>query len=111
MGEWKYSSTILDLGTRLEWPASRSDRFIAGTDWLGGWVGARASLDVVMIKILPLPGFEPQLVASKNNVIALEFFFHIYHYGTEISFTNNHFHTFVPAALVALFILPRDITQ
>jgi hypothetical protein len=40
-GEWRYSSTILDLGIR--WSASRPGRFIPGeislgTHWIGGWV-------------------------------------------------------------------------
>jgi hypothetical protein len=38
-----------------EWSASRSGRFTpregaSGTHWIGGWVGPRAILDVVMRK-------------------------------------------------------------
>jgi hypothetical protein len=50
MGEWKYSSTILDLSTRLsEWSASHPCHFTAGGKvpsvyCVGGWVGLRASL-------------------------------------------------------------------
>jgi hypothetical protein len=44
MGEWRYSSTFLDLGTRWRWSASRPGRFTAGegapgTHWIGSWVG------------------------------------------------------------------------
>jgi hypothetical protein len=58
---WRYDSTILDLGTRWRWSASRPDRFTPGeiapsTDWIGGWVGSRAGLDAVeKRKTLPLP--------------------------------------------------------
>jgi hypothetical protein len=46
--------------------ASRSDRFTPGlkapgTHWIGGWVGPRTSLDVVVKRnILPLPGIQPR---------------------------------------------------
>jgi hypothetical protein len=53
MGEWRYSSTILDLGIRWRlvvnftpqplYPGERA----AGTHWIGGWVGPRAGLDAV----------------------------------------------------------------
>jgi len=37
----------------IEWSASRSGRFTpgekaTGTDWIGGWVGSRFGLDVVV---------------------------------------------------------------
>jgi hypothetical protein len=57
MGEWRYSSTIFDLGTR--WLASCPGRFTSGeiaprTHWIEGWVGPRAGLDAVeKRKILP----------------------------------------------------------
>jgi hypothetical protein len=46
-----------------KWSASRPGRFIpgeiAGTHWIGGWVGLRAGLDdVEKRKLLTLPGFE-----------------------------------------------------
>jgi hypothetical protein len=52
MGEWKYISTILDLGTTREWSASLSGRFIfeevfSCAHWIEGWVGHRAGLDTV----------------------------------------------------------------
>jgi hypothetical protein len=64
MGEWRYSSTILDLGTRWKgvvsfmplplYPREKA----AGTHWMGGWEGPRDGLDVVdKRKILPLLGF------------------------------------------------------
>jgi len=36
-----------------EWSASRPDRFTSGTRWIGGWVGPRAGLRV-MVKRIPL---------------------------------------------------------
>jgi hypothetical protein len=51
MGEWKYSSTILDLCAR--W------RQVPGTRWIGGWVGLEAGLDAIeKRKILLLSGIE-----------------------------------------------------
>jgi hypothetical protein len=49
-----------------EWSASHPGRFtpgeiVPGTHWIEGWVGPRASLDVVeKKKILPLLGSEPR---------------------------------------------------
>jgi len=42
------------------WSASRPDRFTPnekapGTLWIGGWVGSRASLDVVVKGNIPTP--------------------------------------------------------
>jgi hypothetical protein len=55
LGEWRYNSThsltsTLDGG---EWSASRPGRFTPkerapGTHWIGGWVGPRAVLDMVV---------------------------------------------------------------
>jgi hypothetical protein len=50
-GEWRYSSTILNLTTRFK-SASRPRRFIPGerpllTIGYGGWVGPKAGLDAV----------------------------------------------------------------
>jgi hypothetical protein len=39
MGEWLYSSTILDLGTLAE--------KLPGTQWIGDWLGIRAGMDAV----------------------------------------------------------------
>jgi hypothetical protein len=48
MGEWRYGSTILDLG-----------RFTPGIHWIGGWVGRRVGLDAVKKRnILSLPGLK-----------------------------------------------------
>jgi hypothetical protein len=65
IGEWWYSSTYsltseLDGG---EWPASRPGRFIPrerapGTQWIGGWVGPRFGLDVVLKGKIPSPSRE-----------------------------------------------------
>jgi hypothetical protein len=40
MGEWMYSSAILDLGIRCrQIVSSRLGRFTSSTHWIGGWVG------------------------------------------------------------------------
>jgi hypothetical protein len=44
-----------------------------GTQWIRGWVGTRASLEVLEINLLPLPWFESrtlQLVAYTNKTAA-----------------------------------------
>jgi hypothetical protein len=59
MGKWRYSSTVLDLGTRwrrvvyfmslLLYPVDRA----CSNHWIGGFVGPGAGLDSVKkIKIL-----------------------------------------------------------
>jgi hypothetical protein len=50
-------TSALDRG---EWSASRPDRFIprervAGTHWIGGWVGPRAIMDAVVKRKIPSP--------------------------------------------------------
>jgi hypothetical protein len=62
IGEWRYSSThsltsALDGG---EWSASHPGHFtprerIHGTHWIGGCVGPRAVLDVVVKRKIPSP--------------------------------------------------------
>jgi hypothetical protein len=53
-GEWRYSFTILDLGTRWRWVVSFSPGNFTpregapGTHWKGGWVGPRAGLHAVL---------------------------------------------------------------
>jgi hypothetical protein len=53
MREWRYSSTILDLGLGGgEWSVSHPGRFTPkerahGTQWIGDWVGPRAGSDAV----------------------------------------------------------------
>jgi hypothetical protein len=64
LGERRYNSTYpltsaLDGG---EWSASRPGRFIPrekapGTHWVGGWVGPKAILDLVL-KRIPSPRWE-----------------------------------------------------
>jgi hypothetical protein len=75
-GEWRYSSTILDLSTNLR----RVDSFTSAplyswrrtinTHWVGGCVGPRAGLDAVeKKKNLPRPGIE-----SGPSLYRLSFF-------------------------------------
>jgi hypothetical protein len=46
MGEWRYSSIILDLGTRWRRVASFTPRDGARVKhWMGGWVDLRAALE------------------------------------------------------------------
>jgi hypothetical protein len=62
LGEWRYSSThsltsALDGG---EWSASRPGRLTPRerapvTHWIGGWVGPRSVLDVVVKRKIPSP--------------------------------------------------------
>jgi hypothetical protein len=53
MGEWRYSSTILDLSTRCRGVVSFMPRPLypgekaPSTHFIGGWVGPRAGLDAV----------------------------------------------------------------
>jgi hypothetical protein len=68
IGEWSYSSTH-SLTSQLdggEWSASRPGRFISrerapGINWIGGWMGPRAVLDMVVKRKIPSPppGIEP----------------------------------------------------
>jgi hypothetical protein len=59
-GECKYSSTILDLGTRWKWVVSFMPRSLYPRErspdihWIGGWVGLKAILQAVeKIKTCP----------------------------------------------------------
>jgi hypothetical protein len=64
MGEWWYSSTILDLGTRWRWVVSFTPQPLypkekaPSTHWKGGWVGPRAGLDAVEKTEIPWPSRE-----------------------------------------------------
>jgi hypothetical protein len=62
MEEWRFSSTILDLCSRWKYLSyfTRWER-APGTHWTGGWVDARAGLNVVeWKKILLLLGIKTQ---------------------------------------------------
>jgi hypothetical protein len=68
-GEWRYSSTILDLGIRRRWSASRPIRFIPGerapgTHWIGGWVDPKAGLNAVDVTELWPLLHPPMLMVS-----------------------------------------------
>jgi hypothetical protein len=55
MGEWRYSSTILDLGITLS--GLTLEETVPGTEWIRGWVGPIAHMDVMeKRKNLSLPG-------------------------------------------------------
>jgi hypothetical protein len=60
MGEWRYSSTILDLGSRWRWVVSFTLRTRApGNHWIGNWMGLNAGLDAVTKReILLIQGIE-----------------------------------------------------
>jgi hypothetical protein len=45
--EWRYSSTILDLGTRWWWVVSFTPGRSRSTRWIGGSVGPRAGVDAL----------------------------------------------------------------
>jgi hypothetical protein len=57
LGEWRYSSTHCDFGTRLRWVVGFTPRLLYPmegaplTHWIGGWVGPRAVLDAMKRKI------------------------------------------------------------
>jgi hypothetical protein len=60
LGEWRYSSTYSLTSALIvdEWSTSRSGRFTPRerapvTHWIGGWVGPRANLDVVVKRKFP----------------------------------------------------------
>jgi hypothetical protein len=66
MGKWRYSSAILDVGTRWRCVVSFTPRPLLlsgkkpGTHWIGGLVGLRACLGSVEFrKSFPLPGSKP----------------------------------------------------
>jgi hypothetical protein len=67
MREWRYSSTILDLGTSWRWAISFTPQplylreRVHGTHWIGGWVGLATGLDSVeKRKPLNISGIEPR---------------------------------------------------
>jgi hypothetical protein len=53
MGEWRYSSTILDLGTRWTWVVSFTTWLLyprgksPSTHWIRGWAGLKTGMDAV----------------------------------------------------------------
>jgi hypothetical protein len=62
MGEWRYSSTLLELGTRwmcvqLHAPVALPlGQISPGSHCKGGWMGTRTGLDVMKRKIFRLRG-------------------------------------------------------
>jgi hypothetical protein len=67
MEEWRYSFTILDLGTRWGWVARFTPQLLHPmeitpiTHWIGGWVGLqrRPACCGEEKNFLPLPGIKP----------------------------------------------------
>jgi hypothetical protein len=76
LGKWRYSSMHLDLGVRWRWVVSFMPWLLypreraPGTHWIGGWVGPRASLDVLIIVAIFLIFF---LLTNSN----LHYYLHI----------------------------------
>jgi hypothetical protein len=57
MGEWKYSATILDLGTKWRLVVCQftpGDR-APGTHWIGGWMGPITGLDALYERKISCP--------------------------------------------------------
>jgi hypothetical protein len=79
-GEWRYRSTIPDLGSG-SWMVSFTDRPITpwekahGTNWLGGWVDPRVGKNAVQKrkKIFPLGGSNPDRPAC--TLVVFKHFF------------------------------------
>jgi hypothetical protein len=76
MGEWRYSSSILELGTIWRWvvrftrPSLYPGESALSSHWMGGWMGPRTDLhDVEMKKIFPLPRLKlrPLCRSSRNQ--------------------------------------------
>jgi hypothetical protein len=72
MGEWSYSSTILDLSTRWRWVVSFTPRPLCprevttGTHWIGGWVGPKVRLNAVEQRRISCPYREDQAIAYRQ---------------------------------------------
>jgi hypothetical protein len=79
MGEWRYSSTIIDFSTRWgsEWSASRLCCFtpwetVPRAHYIEGSVVLRARLKVMENNLLHLPGIETRLIGRPaSSLIAL----------------------------------------
>jgi hypothetical protein len=65
IAEWRYSSTILNLGTRWKWmfiftPCHFTPGdTLQGTHWIRDWVNPRAGLNTMEKNLLPLLGIDP----------------------------------------------------
>jgi hypothetical protein len=71
MKEWRYSSTILDLGIRCPSHFTPSER-ASDTHQTEGWVDPRAGLNTEKRKILTLLGIKPQQFCLKPITILTE---------------------------------------
>jgi hypothetical protein len=66
-GEWRYTSTILDLLTRC--------KTVVSTHYIGGWLGLRAGLDIVENRnSLPITGIEPHRLLITRLILILRSF-------------------------------------
>jgi hypothetical protein len=85
MGKWRYSSTILDLGTRWRWVFSFTPLPLypwgksPGTHWIGGWVGPRREKSCIagnrtrVVQPVAIPTLVLILIASLNNKLKKTF--------------------------------------
>jgi hypothetical protein len=109
------SSSILDLGTRWRWSASRPNRFTPGeitpgTHWIGGCVGHRAGLDAVERKILACresntghPARGPSLyrLLFWNRIMDIYVGMHVYLATMSLSTPNS----------VSVFLFMADLSE
>jgi hypothetical protein len=86
MRECRYNSTVLDLGIKWEWSASRPDRFSLGIEplvpnWLLGWVGPRAGVGAIGKRKISCPCRESNLDLPVRSIVAAV---------TELSWISNN---------------------
>jgi hypothetical protein len=77
-GEWRYSSNILDLGTRWRWVVSLCRCHVTlgkqapSTHWIGGWLGPRAGLDAARNWTpIPQPSNPQPVTIPIHNILPL----------------------------------------
>jgi hypothetical protein len=95
MGEWRYSSTILDFGTRCRRVVSFTPRplYSLGKStqfrWISGWIGPTVELDAVEKRKVSCPYWEsnPGGQARSPSVCGLRYLRYIFKY----SHSNNAF--------------------
>jgi hypothetical protein len=98
-GEWRYSSTILELGIKWRWVVSFTSRPLyfkertTGTHWIGGLIGPRASLDIAEYrKSLSLASYRtPGRPASVQSLYRLSYFSSFGGYGAIFFLDGDSF--------------------